>query len=233
LHDTVTAAASQWVMPPGAIQVNGLNGGTGGYSGMGLYNLTIRRGIDGDVDFNLPVDQYFGYGIKGLGLSGSPTLHVWNYAIGGTVIQQHLKRMPMPIIGSYMADHAKNFTPRNVCAAFVNFGHNGAAYSCGKRSGEQYEELADLLMARFPRVAVIMNSQNPATAVIHAPAEPFKKLKMSHVLQEARKHQWGFLDIHRVFLDHPSLASLTDDGLHPNDTGSALWAQTIVDLVQD
>lgn len=245
LLSTVNGAATQWVVPPGTLQFNGIYGAASGFStSLQFYGFTSRRGIDGPIDCNLPVDQWNGYGVKTQALTGSPTITIWNWSWSGSSILSYLPVLPKPFDSTtYYIDYNLHFEPSNMVAAFVNLGHNGHYFSGGLRNVTEYIELAGAISARFPRATFIPMSQNAGCKKLiatgpdvysfdYALAEPFKRMKISLVQKAALDRHWGFIDINRIFTEYTDdQTTLSLDGLHPNATGSEIWSDEIFKLI--
>jgi hypothetical protein len=187
----------------------------------------------------MPIDNYYGFGLKSQHLTGSPRLNIWNYAWSGQELEAFVG--DQPLTGSTYANYDTDFLPRNTCAFFLNCGHNANAISLGKQEAAKTERLAAIVKARFPRAAFIAMSQNPGTDarangtpgqyLDYTGIEKTKRMKSSFIQQAALKNGWGFLDINRVFRDTGNPGSLSTDGLHPNAAGSDLWAGTVFQLI--
>ena len=243
VHQTIPAAKSNWYIPNGPIQLGGVYGGVSTMPGLIIYGATVRRGVlaTDAIDFNLPLDCYSSYGTKVRAMLGSPICNVWSASWSGANASGFLG--DSYIVGTTYFNIASDLpSPDNVCAAFVNLGHNGQSNTLtpGKGAKVIYGRLSDALQDRFPRASILGMSQNPGVAGTLTNALDYrmheynKTLKHSYEMQEAMRRGDGFVDVNRAFRTYATPADLliSQDGLHPNATGSKLWADTIFGLIE-
>jgi len=244
VHQTVTSTQTSWLVPGGAIQLGGLFGSMSAHDGIVMYGSSVRRGITNNdpLDFDLPIDCYSAYGTKDRAMLGSPVIDIWSASWSGSNISQFLG--DSFIIGSTSFNIQTDFPqPGNVLVAFVNFGHNGNGdiMPPGKNAAIFYDRISDALQVRFPHASIIGMTQNPGTggtnnnSLDYARFEAHKNLKHAFEQKAALKRGDGWFDTNRVFRLHPDQAALSasQDGLHPNATGSALWGSTLFRLLQN
>ena len=242
VFSTVTAAKTSWLVPGGSVQLGGFYGGTATHPGIIMYGASVRRGItDADpVDFDLPIDCYSSYGTKDRAMLGSPKLRVWSGSWSGATLENFLG--DSFIVGSTYFDIQKDFpSPGNIVATFVNFGHNGQSNVMvhGKNAAAYFKRIATAMQTRFPATCIIGMTQNPGVAgtnpqaLDYAPSEADKALRHVYEQQAAVSAGHGWFDINAAFAAYDTPADLltAQDGLHPNATGSALWAATIADEI--
>ena len=85
--------------------------------------------------------------------------------------------------------------------------------------------LTEEIAAWFPRVGIVLIAENPITT---AGRETWSWFKADAWQQLAAIRNYGIVDVFQAFCDYGDWAAdLMADGLHPNATGSTLWAETV------
>ena len=120
----------------------------------------------------------------------------------------------------------------------LSYGHNGDLTGGGPYSLQPYRQLAffngiaDKLTKNLPNVPVVMIGQNPS--IYNNGSNPsntndgFMETRLSYLRPFAARRGWGFVNVHDAFLQSgTALVDLLLDSLHPNATGSQLWADTV------
>ncbi|AKO60925.1 tail fiber protein [Pseudoalteromonas phage H101] len=147
--------------------------------------------------------------------AGSQVLTIWNAAIAGSNANR--------FCGSEFNAAAR---PSQVGGSpdlyFVNYGHNGGNQL--ERQYSMHSQLISLLVEFSSDSPVIIIGQNPVLSddSMQRKVEVFQKI--------ARVYGCGYIDINSYFLENLNpLADYYKDDVHPNETGSEVWAQLVHD----
>lgn len=144
--------------------------------------------------------------------TGSRTVHVWNASIPGATTQswQHASRLTPAI-----------YTP-DVDLTLISLGHNEQNNLNAGSWLPRMVGLTESITARKPTTDLILIGQNPATA------NTWQAERIDRYRRLAARRGYGFIDVHAAFIAAGGAAALTIDGVHPNATGSRLWADTVL-----
>ena len=147
------------------------------------------------------------------------TVNVYNGSVAGSQI-------------SYQGSHAAAMYGPAVAtmdAIIVSSGHNSTALTPGGFANLVAAQVA-LIEAQQPTAGIVIASQNPAEPPASAGHIVRHADRMAALRGVASVNGWGYLPVFEAF----TLAggTLTSDGVHPNDTGSALIADVVWRAVQ-
>ena len=89
-----------------------------------------------------------------------------------------------------------------------------------------YSALVNGAKTRMPGVPVIVLTQNPENGAVNQVAHSARRWNL---ISYAAANGYALIDTYKAFTDDPGgVPALMTDTLHPNATGSALWADTVV-----
>ena len=150
--------------------------------------------------------------------TGAQTLAIYNFSIPGATTSTPLAPAFYSPGGGSFQSAVQVVQPDYV---LLSYGHNEGATPATTVLDywvSQYLELVTTLAQALPDAEMCVIAQNPETANTYQGqrADAYAKIAATYGL--------GFIDIHQVFQDNGGGALLDIDGVHPNATGSALWA---------
>jgi hypothetical protein len=213
---TVTTAGTTSVFAGAGLNaVNWELGGQGGSPFVGkIYSVEIRDGIGGAI-LNPQVIDAWRPAATTITFAGAPELWFINGSYGGATLAS---------ITVNLAAMCPNYWQS---AAIVSLSLNEGSFGPTKMAA--YGTFLTALKAQLPLAQVVLLTQNPTlSAHANSVAQAQRRLQML---------SWGplnghpLIDTYGVFSrDSRGLAALIEggaDGVHPNATGSALWAAAI------
>ena len=157
--------------------------------------------------------------------TGTRTLSVWIAGKAGGI--------PGYFLGARF-DAAIRATSPDV--VFLSHGHNmgdplaSESGRFGIRNG--YLACTESVAKVHPFAAIVLLSQNPTTM---AGRENWQAEKANILWEIAGNRDYGVIDVHEAFIQTPdwSTVLLSGDGVHPNEAGSQLWADTVIAAMED
>ena len=102
----------------------------------------------------------------------------------------------------------------------ISIGHNEQG-NAGAWYG-YYITLTENIAWGIPEADIVCIAQNPATA------NTLQQQRREVYREIATRRGFGFIDVCQAFLDTGNAPGLTLDGVHPNNDGSILWANTVL-----
>lgn len=115
--------------------------------------------------------------------------------------------------------------PQGADVVVISLGHNNN--SDPTQALPQLEALLGLIREHTSEeVPVVMTVQNPVTTPERLPAADEVS---TSIAEWASAHHYPVIDAYRAFVDAPGgpAGLLKDDGLHPNEKGSQVWAEAV------
>ena len=147
--------------------------------------------------------------------TGSGTLRGWNGSIAGATASQFL--------GEHFESAVRPATiGGDPDLVIVSYGHNGG--SDIERQFPMHATLLGEIARLLPFTPVIVVGQNPVTT----DSTMLEKIRTFRSLVNSQGY--GFIDVHDVFRNLPNTLTdyyLASDTVHPNATGSDVWARVI------
>ena len=141
--------------------------------------------------------------------TGANTLTIYNASIAGAIANKFAGERFGPAIAQI-----------DPALVMVSYGHNGGSSAITQQG--YFNALAATLRAKAFNTPVVIIGQNPTTVDDSMAA----KVDMLRALSE--HYGFGFIDVHGAFRQSPTaLALLLADTVHPNASGSSLWAKTV------
>lgn len=148
--------------------------------------------------------------------TGANTLNVWNCSVAGTGTTY--------VRGTRWAAAVQATNPDWVT---VNYGHNEGTSAAGSTPDSwrmQMLALTESLSEAFPLTPLTLILQNP-----RGDGTPDQERRARAYREIAALRGYGIIDVQSVFLAQPSLSALiSGDNVHPNGTGSRLWADEVI-----
>lgn len=142
--------------------------------------------------------------------TGPRTVTFWNGSISGSIATRHAG-----------ANFDKIFVDTSPDLILTSYGHNGG--SPVLQQVDYYNSLYGPLDRVAPDVPVIVIGQNPTLS------DETMAPKVDTFRAMAGRRLYGFIDVHSAFKqDGRPLSELLADSVHPNDAGSQLWADTVM-----
>lgn len=191
-----------------------LGDSTGNEQSEWIYRLTQSLGADWPawtVAYRLWDDTGLVYAAPATVQTGTGprTLTVYNCSVAGATT--------MYFQGAKFASCVAPLTPD---LTVISLGHNEG--SVPELWFPQYVNFAEQVSEAVPGSDILLIGQNPATNYT------FQAPRVEVYRDIAARRGYGFIDVHQAFLDvDPAVSSLLIDGIHPNVTGSQLWANTV------
>ncbi len=150
-------------------------------------------------------------------LSGDgPHRTVWNCSVSGWK-------------PSNFYDHVDDCLPEAPDVVVISLGHNNN--SDPTQALPQLQTLLGLVRDQAtPDVPIVITMQNQVTTPERLPAAD----EVTRLIAEwAIEEKYPIIDVYHAFTDAPGGAGplLKPDGLHPNEAGSVLWADTVVETL--
>jgi lysophospholipase L1-like esterase len=146
--------------------------------------------------------------------TGSQTLTIYNGSASG--------RTSTYFLGGYWATAIQAITPDLI---LISHGHNQGTVPA--QWWGDYLCLTESLAEANPQAGIVMVLQNPESA------NTLQQQRATVYEQLARLRGYGLVNVCQAFLDSPiGIPGLLLDGVHPNPTGSALWAAEVQKLFQ-
>jgi hypothetical protein len=193
------------------------SGSTGSTVGK-FYEVRIRDGIDGIIVNPQPIEtwrQTESDSFNGQHVEGTPTIYVYNSAIGGynlefySLITKYAPKMYMPIV--------------IVSLSYNEAGAHGELYLT------EFEELLTKIKdyVKYPIITVV--SQAPT--ITPAANITQHKQRVNELAGYAAFHNYDNINMYEGYLESGIELSnlLNSDGLHPNATGQTLMANIAYD----
>ena len=187
-----------------------------------LYEVQIRDGIDGKIISPQPIDSWIPRAASGAYVpgyfAGSPTLYVLNGSHPGSAYSYHLDttrhpKMVHPYAGSLLFQSCSHNDSTNVGAAYLSSRDSWLALNDARSAGSQ----------------TVLITQNPQTAPIGADSASCHARRRLLLMAWGARKGLAVVDTYKAFQDDSRglAALLQSDGIHPNTTGSQLWADTV------
>ena len=140
--------------------------------------------------------------------TGARTLTVYNASVAGATTSF----WQAPRFATAVAALSPDLT-------LVSLGHNEQAIAADLWHG-RYVGLTEQVATSLPMSPLLLIAQNPATA------NTYQQQRREVYREIAAGRGYGFIDVCKAFEDYGT--DLTIDGIHPNTTGSQLWADTVL-----
>lgn len=222
LGSTATNAWNTGNQPLNAINLSMTVGGRGvgnePFKGGKIFEVQSYDGVDGPprCPCNIDSAQWIGYGTPGTTaptLAGSPTLVINNASVYGYSISGLLALSNKP----WLRNDGRGFT---VLAQGYNNAENPTAFKA------QLDAALTAVRTRRPLdnlLAIVEPFSSANTATLHYLSDMRKR---GVIMDWAPRNNCGLLDMHGVFEN--AGGSLFSDNIHPNATGSQLWATTFM-----
>jgi len=214
LGTTVTTAGATTVfnpLPTYGYWIGGVNNGPAIYTK--IYAVDVRDGDTGPSLVPIMPDLWSTHGSATTPqpLVGAPVLTVVNGSHPGANISYlgNATRLPKMVPNYGQA------------VTFASDNHN-EAYITGAAWGALYKTWTDLIKAKLPNAGIVAMTQNPETSA--AVLNRTHARRRLDLLGFRATQALEVMDIYKVFMDAGFPGSLMTDSVHPNTTGSTLWA---------
>ena len=200
----------------------GARGQTGGNIEGKIYEVQIRDGVGGKIVSPQPIDAWVPRAASGSYVpgtfGGSPTLYVLNGSHPGAAY-------------TYFSDatrHPKMVHPYAGSLAFQSCSHNDSE-NIGHLYLASRKTWLDLTDARAAGSQVVLVTQNPEVAPISAHSIACHARRRNLLMAWGARNGLAVIDTYKAFQDSAGgvAALLETDGIHPNATGSQVWADTV------
>ncbi len=187
---------------------------------MRIYEVEIRDGLGGPIMAPVLPDLWNQFSSASAYSVGAPILTVVNGSVAGAGL-------------SYLADstRVKKLTPD--CGqevVFLSCSHND-----GMRYGRDYVGAYKSWVAgvknRLPGASIVALTQNPQTDAATYPSAHAARRR--NIISAAQDSGIGAIDVAAAFLDVGTWeSSLMADAVHPNSSGSDLWADLVAAFIR-
>jgi lysophospholipase L1-like esterase len=192
-----------------------------------IYNVRIRQGINGPVMNPQPIESWYEYFGGGSSLAGSQTLYIKNGSVPGATLSFLNTTLT---INKQVQDSQPNIV-------FLSCSHNDLS-AIDKNYFTSWSTYIAAIKARSSECAICILTQNPnaaGAAFIESHGKRAKRL-----ITYAQSNNLAYIDTFTEFVRSPlgieALTGLPENidglGVHPNATGSKLWADTIFNCFQ-
>lgn len=218
LGTTVTTAGATALFNNSAIgyECGGVAGGTN--SGLDLYEVQIRDGIDGPSVVPALPDLWPRYSSAGALVAGSPILTVVNGSHPGATI-------------AYLGDATRlpKMTPNyGQLVTFLSEQHNETTWQ-GPAWVAKYDTWRAAVEARLPGSPVVILTQNPKTTSDTWWREG--AARRLDLLGYARQKHLDVIDTYQAFLDAGFPGDLMTDAVHPSAAGQLVWRDAVLGAI--
>jgi lysophospholipase L1-like esterase len=175
------------------------------------YTVNYRDWTNGNTDYNKASEKQKG--------SGTKTLTVYNCAVSSTSANYQMAPYFEAMIASKQPD-----------LIFFSHGHNqGGSLATLPYYRDNMVIATQTIQRACPMAEIVMFAQNPRSAPSTTESIEVQALRQFIVEEIARDCGFGFLNVHRLFLEaDPTLASLVLDGIHPTPAGYTLIAEAVL-----
>lgn len=121
------------------------------------------------------------------------------------------------------------FTATTPDLTIINHGHNQGTVGVPTPTfAIDMLDLVETLKSAYPSTSILLMGQNPESSP--STNDPYMAIKNSKYEWVAQSRGLGYINIRQLFLSYGAnwaSALLNSDGIHPNDTGSQLWADEV------
>lgn len=215
LGSTVTTAGATALYNNSAIgyECGGVAGGTS--SGLDLYEVQIRDGIDGPNIVPALPDLWPRYSSAGATIAGAPILTIVNGSHPGAAI-------------AYLGDATRlpKMTPDyGQLVTILSDSHNETLY-VGPAWTAKYDTWRAAVETNVPGSPIVILTQNPETSGFTWYQEHARR--RVELLGYARQKHIDVIDTYQAFLDASWPGALMTDTVHPNTAGQIVWRDAIL-----
>jgi hypothetical protein len=221
LGSTVTTVGATTLFNNSSTGIS-LGGNTATLAGSRFYEIRVRDGIDGPNKVPALPDLWPPISTPDANARavGAPVFTVINGGKAGGDIAYLIDSTRLPKL-------MPNF---GQAVIFLSQSHN-----MGTQLGDQwyntYKNFADTVQPIRPGVPMIVLNENPEKGT--ATNKEWHAQRARELPAIARRLSYGFIDTFQMFTDEPTYqSSMMADDVHPNATGSDLWATLIYNAIK-